>query len=206
MVLAAQGGAQITAVNAADKIGKLRQILCGCVKVGDTDTYEVIDHKPRLQVLLDTLEEAKAKALVIVPFKGIIYELAREVQAKMDNEGNGERCAVVNGDVSIAQRNRIFQDFRDDPSLTTLLCHPKVMAHGLNMTQADMMVFYAPIYSNEESEQVLERMARPGQVNNMTVIRIVANALEAGIYSMVASKQFSQESILSLYKKEVGIN
>ena len=99
MVLAAQGGAQITAVNAADKIGKLRQILCGCVKLGDTETYEVIDHKPRLKVLLDTLEEAKAKALVIVPFKGIIYELAKEVQAKMDNEGNGERCAVVNGDV-----------------------------------------------------------------------------------------------------------
>jgi SNF2 family DNA or RNA helicase len=205
LVIEAKSGAQITAVNAADKIGKLRQILCGAVKIGDTEVYDVIPHGPRLKVLLDTLDEAKAKSLVIVPFKGIIETLAVELQAHLDKQGNGERCAVINGDVSIGERNRIFQDYRDDPKLMTLLCHPKVMAHGLNLTQADMMVFYAPIYSNEESEQVLERMARPGQVNNMTVVRIVCNELELGIYSMVAAKQHGQESILSLYKKELAL-
>ena len=203
MVMDAKSGVQISAVNAADKIGKLRQIMCGAVKKGDTEEYEVIDHAPRLKVLLECIDEAKAKSLVIVPFKGIITKLAEEVQAHYDAAGDDETCAVVNGDVSIAKRNLIFQEFRDNPKLMTLICHPKVMAHGLNMTQADMLIFYAPIYSNEDSEQVMERMARPGQVNNMTVIRMICNPLEQAIYSMVMNKQQGQESILSLYKKEV---
>jgi hypothetical protein len=48
MQLEAQSGEKITAANAADKIGKLRQILCGALKVDDND-YETIDHKPRLR-------------------------------------------------------------------------------------------------------------------------------------------------------------
>jgi hypothetical protein len=39
----------------------------------------------------------------------------------------------------------------------------------------------------------------------MTVVRIVCNELELGIYSMVAAKQHGQESILSLYKKELAL-
>jgi len=42
---------QITAVNAADQIGKLRQILCGSVKDPETDDYVVLPHEPRLEVL-----------------------------------------------------------------------------------------------------------------------------------------------------------
>ncbi len=196
---------QITAVNAADKIGKLRQILCGAVKQPGTDAYVVLPHAPRLKVLMEAIEQAAAKVLVIVPFKGIVYELKREVQAHHDKEGDGKTCEVVNGDVSINERNRIFQSFRDDPSLNELICHPAVMSHGLNMTQADMVIFYAPIYSNDQSMQVMDRINRPGQTRSMTILRIVANNLEREIYAMVEGKRESQESMLSLYKKELQL-
>lgn len=196
---------QITAVNAADKIGKLRQILCGAVKHPGSEEYVVIPHAPRLKVLIEAIEQAAAKVLVIVPFKGIVHELKKEVQAYHDKQGDGRTCEVVNGDVSLTERNRIFQAFRDDPSLTELICHPQVMAHGLNMTQADMVIFYAPIYSNDQSGQVMDRINRPGQTRKMTILRIAANALERGIYAMVEGKRESQESILSLYKKELQL-
>lgn len=201
------GGPQeaISAVNAADKIGKLRQILCGAVKQPGSDEYVVLPHGPRLKVLLEAIEQAAAKVLVIVPFKGIVHELKREVQEYHNKQKDGKRCEIVNGDVSPTERNRIFQDFRDDPSLNELICHPKVMAHGLNMTQADMVIFYAPIYSNDESGQVMDRINRPGQTRKMTILRIVANSLEAAIYAMVEGKRESQESILSLYKKELQL-
>ncbi len=165
----------------------------------------VLPHGPRLKVLIESIEQAAAKAIVIVPFKGIVYELCKEVQAYHDKSGDGKRCAVVNGDVSLNERNRIFQDFRDDPNLNELICHPQVMSHGLNMTQADMIIFYAPIYSNDQSMQVMDRINRPGQTRKMTILRIVANALERGIYAMVEGKRENQESILSLYKKELQI-
>jgi SNF2 family DNA or RNA helicase len=202
-LVAEAGTVQLTAVNAADKIGKLRQILCGAVKSPGTDEYVVLPHGPRLKVLLEAIEQAAAKVLIIVPFKGIVHELKREVMEYHTKRGDGRTCDVVNGDVSINERNKIFQAFRDDPNLNELICHPKVMAHGLNMTQADMVIFYAPIYSNDESGQVMDRINRPGQTRKMTILRIVANALEQGIYNMVEGRRVSQETILSLYKKEL---
>jgi SNF2 family DNA or RNA helicase len=79
------------------------------------------------------------------------------------------------------------------------------MAHGLNLTQADVMVFYAPIYSNEESLQVMDRINRPGQTRKMTIVRIQANTLERDIYGMVNDRAVNQETILQLYKKQLDM-
>lgn len=193
---------QVTAVNAADKISKLRQILCGAIK-GTDGQYVVLPHNKRLKVLQETIEQAAAKVLVIVPFKGIARVLEQELQAWHDKKGDGKRVALVNGDVSHNERTRIFQDFRDDDSLNELVCHPMVMAHGLNMTQADMVVFYAPIYSNDLDGQVKDRINRPGQTRSMTIVRIAANALEKGIYAMVEGRRQSQENMLELFRREV---
>lgn len=166
---------------------------CGAIKDPVTDTYMHIPHEKRLGTLLECIEQASAKVLVVVPFKGIIYELAKEVGKKYS-------VGVLNGDVSLNQRNEIIAQFKHSTDPHVLLCHPKVMSHGLNLTEADTLVFYAPIYSNDESQQVVERFNRPGQKNKMTVIRLGAHKLEWDIYRMVEGKRVTQESILSLYK------
>lgn len=191
-----------TAVNAADKISKLRQILCGALK-GEDGQYVMLPHGPRLKVLQEYIEQASAKVLVIVPFKGIARVLEEELNDWHNSKGDGRRVKLVNGDVSLTERNRIFQDFRDDPGLTELVCHPAVMAHGLNMTQADMVVFYAPIYSNDQSGQVMDRINRPGQKLHMTVGRIVASPLEQSIYAMVEGRQQGQMNMLNLFVNEL---
>lgn len=203
-LVATAGGAQITAANAADKINKLRQILCGAVKNPD-GTYTVMDHAPRLKVLLEAIEQASAKVLIIVPFKGIVHALKPEIDAWHAGRGDGKRCEIVNGDVTLNERNKIFQSFRDDDDLNELVCHPKVMSHGLNMTQADMVIFYAPIYSNDQSGQVMDRINRPGQTRKMTILRIVANTLEKSIYAMLENRSQNQQNILDLYKKELQL-
>lgn len=205
-LVAQAAGQQITAANAADKISKLRQILCGAIKDA-LGNYVLLDHGPRLKVLLEAIEQANAKVLIIVPFKGIVHPLKREIDEWHTKKGDGMRCEIVNGDVSMTDRNRIFQDFRDDPSLNELVCHPKVMSHGLNLTQADMVIFYAPIYSTDMSGQVENRINRPGaeKHTHLTILRIVANALEAGIYAMIEGRTVNQANILDLYKNELGL-
>jgi SNF2 family DNA or RNA helicase len=78
---------QITAVNAADKINKIRQILCGAVKDPKTDEYITLPHGPRTEVLLESIQQAAAKVIVVVPFKGIINELAKEVEKHYRRRG-----------------------------------------------------------------------------------------------------------------------
>lgn len=183
---------EITAVNAADKINKLRQILCGVIKDPASDTYLPIPHEPRTGVLLQALESASAKVIVIVPFKGIIRNLEKEISKSYS-------VGVLNGDVTPKKRNEIVDAFKNQPDPHVLLCHPQVMAHGLNLTEADTLVFYAPIYSNDQFQQVVERFNRKGQTRSMTVIRIGAHKLDWEIYKAVDSKRTTQDNILSLY-------
>jgi SNF2 family DNA or RNA helicase len=195
----------ISAVNAADKISKLRQILCGSIKDADSGQYITLDHTPRLNVLKETIEQASAKVIVVVPFKGIVHALRQELNEWHASRGTGRRVEIINGDVPAKRRSEIFQDFRDDPALNEIICHPAVMAHGLNLTHADMLIFYAPIYSNDQSGQVMDRINRPGQQLHMTIVRIEANAMERAIYAMLEGKQQSQENMLSLFKKELQL-
>ena len=163
----------------------------------------VLPHGKRLKILQEYIEQAAAKVLIIVPFKGIARVLEQELNDWHNAKGDGLRCKLVNGDVTLTERNRIFQDFRDNPDLNELVCHPAVMAHGLNMTQADMVVFYAPIHSNDQSGQVMDRINRPGQQRHMTVGRIVASPLEQEIYAGVEGKQRGQLNMLELFNREV---
>jgi len=197
LIMEAKAGTTITAVNAADKISKLRQILLGAVRDADTGEYSVLPHKPRFDLLLECIGLAAAKVIVIVPFKGIITPLAEELKSHYT-------CDVMNGDVTPKRRNEIVQAFKTQKDPHVLLCHPKVIAHSLTLTEADMIIFYGPIYSNDEAMQVVERINRPGQTKKMTVIRMACSALEWGIYAMLDSKQAGQSSILDLYNQVIS--
>lgn len=182
----------LTAVHAADKINKMRQILCGSVKTADGE-YADLAHGPRTDTLIQSIEEAAAKVLVICPFKGILPSL-KDAVSKVAS------CEVLNGDVSPRARDDIVLRFKTEKDPHVLLCHPKVMSHGLNFTEADTLIFYAPIYSNDEFQQVVERFNRAGQTRKMTVVRMGAHPIEWKIYDMVDKRNFTQNSILDLYK------
>lgn len=188
-------GEVITAVNAADRIGKLRQVLCGVIKTGEKE-YTPLDFAPRMQLLREIIDEANAKVIVVVPFKGIIEFLRVEV-AKYYT------CAVLNGDVSVKDRNQIISDFKGSTDPHVLLCHPKVMSHGLTLTEADTLIFYAPIYSNDEYQQVKARLDRPGQTRNVNIVRMGGHPIEWNIYKALDGKGLTQNNILSMYQNLV---
>jgi SNF2 family DNA or RNA helicase len=190
----ASNGVKVTAANAADQINKIRQVLCGALKDPVTGNYYALPHEPRVKALIETIEQASAKVLVVVPFKGIIRLLEKEVTKA------GYSCAIVNGDISMAKRSEIFKAFKTQKDPHILLCHPAVMAHGLNLTEADTLIFYGPIYSNDEVEQVNERFNRAGQTRKMTIVRLGCHPLEWAIYKLTDTRREAQNSILDLYQ------
>ncbi len=195
MMAEIKAGVKITAVHAADRVNKLRQILCGAVLDTDTGKYVALDNSPRLRDLLDTIHEADAKVIVIVPFKGIIRTLEGQLTSA------GISVGVLNGDVTVAQRRTIIHEFKNNTDPHLLLCHPKVMAHGLNLTEADLLIFYAPIYSFDEYAQVIERFNRAGQTRKMTVVRMAAHPMEWSIYRTLDGRGMTQQTILDLYEE-----
>ena len=190
----ADEGDQLPAVNAADKINKLRQIACGVVKDTGTGEYVLLDYKPRLRAVLAAIEQADAKVVVAVPFKGIIKQLAHDVGQLYTTE-------YINGDVSAKQRDDIITRFRQTSDPHVLMVHPKTMSHGITLVEADVMVIYAPIYSNDQATQIENRINRPGQTRSMTIVQLGASAMEWSIYHSTEMKAQGEAMLLEMYKQ-----
>src|SRR5699024_7991161 len=58
---------EITAVNAAVKLMKLQQVLCGVVKDDDQEPV-YLNAKPRLELTEEIVESSEGKVIIFVPF------------------------------------------------------------------------------------------------------------------------------------------
>lgn len=184
---------EITAVNAAVKLLKLQQIACGVVKDVEGEPM-YLDPTPRLKLLNEIIEEADSKVIVFVPFIYAMHMIQNELQKKWTTE-------LVNGKVGRDQRNDIFHRFQHEDNPKVLVAHPKVAAHGLTLTAASTIVWYAPIFSTEQYEQANARIERKGQKNAMSIYHLVAHPFEKGIYDVLQSKASLQSQLLGLYSQ-----
>lgn len=191
-------GEEISAVNAAVQINKLLQIAGGAVY---TDTGEVLefDVSNRLNVVQEVIEESSHKVLVFVPFTHTIELLQKHL-----NKHN-ITCDVINGSVSVNQRSDIVKRFQEQPEPKVLLIQPKAASHGLTLTAANTIVWYAPCTSVETYLQANARIDRPGQVNNMTIVHITGSPIEARMYKMLQGNINNHSKIIDLYRQEISL-
>jgi len=187
-------GEEVSAVNAAARINKLLQISGGAVY---TDTGEVLefDVSNRLNVVLEVIEEASNKVLVFVPFTHTI-ELLR---AKLEKAG--VTCDVINGKVPVNKRSDIIHQFQTQPNPHVLIIQPQAASHGLTLTEADTIIWYAPVTSVETYLQANARIDRPGQKNAMTIVHIKGSEVEDRLYNMLRGNIENHRRIIDLYRQ-----
>lgn len=185
----------VSAANAAVMLGKLLQICCGVV-YGNEGERVVIDSEPRHNTLIELLEEIGDKVIVFCPLRGVQEWLYDRLKKNYD-------VAIVNGDTSKAERNRIFTEFQDTERIQVLLAHPKVAAHGLTLTRAKHVIWYAPIYSLEQYEQANARVRRLNTTEKTVVWNIYATKFEAELYRRLRLKKQVLTDFLKLVQ---GVN
>ena len=198
MVISA-AGEEITAVNAAVGLNKLLQISCGAAYTDSGETV-VFDIKNRYTVLLEVVQETSNKVLLFVPFKHTI-EVLRERLTQ-----DGVSVEVIDGDVSVANRTRIFNDFQTTDNIKMLIVQPQAAAHGVTLTAADTIVWWGPTPSMEIYAQANARAHRAGQVNKVTVVRLVGSNAEKHIYQLLDSKVNAHTQLVALYKEVLDKN
>lgn len=190
-------GEDVSAVNAAAQLNKLLQISCGAVY---TDTNNIIefDVSNRLNILLEAIEEASHKVLVFVPFTHTL-NLIHGFLTK-----NNITSEIINGSVSVSKRTDIFKRFQEQDNPRVLLIQPQAAAHGVTLTAANVIVWYAPVTSIETYLQANARIDRPGQRNPMTVVHLEGSPVEAKLYDMLQNKLDFHNKIIDLYKSEIN--
>jgi SNF2 family DNA or RNA helicase len=189
-------GEQVTSVNAATNLNKLLQLSGGAVY---SDTGEVVefDVTNRLSIVLEAVQEASHKVLIFVPFTHTI-ELLKTFLDK-----HKVSAEVISGSVSLNKRSAIFDAFQTTPDPRVLVIQPQAASHGLTLTAADTIIWYAPVASVETYLQANERINRPGQKNAMTVIHIHGSDVERRLYTMLQSKILDHNKVVELYRQEI---
>lgn len=186
-------GGQILAVNEAIKANKLIQIACG-VAYGADGKEVVLPSGPRLEVLKELIEESEGKVIVFVPLTGALETVAAELRKDWSVE-------IVHGETSKSERDRIFALFQSTDSPRVLVANAATMSHGLTLTAATTVVWYAPVFSNEIYLQACARVRRPGQTRATVIAHIAASDVERRAYKRLEEKQSMQGLLLDLMKE-----
>ena len=191
-------GETVSAVNAAAKLTKLLQIAGGAVYTDDREVIE-FDVSPRLNALMEVIDETNNKVIVFVPYSHTIQLVARHLnQQGVTNE-------IIEGSVSAKVRSDIINKFQTAKDPRVLVIQPQAASHGVTLTAADTVVFWSPVMSVETYIQCIARIDRVGQVNSMTVVHLQGAEVERRVYQMLQGKVDSHEKLVDLYKQELGI-
>ena len=185
-------GGQITAANEAVKLSKLLQI-CSGVAYGANGEEVALPATPRIHLVREIIEEAEAKVLVFVPLTAPLKVVAAEL-------GKHFSVAVVHGETSKTQRDQIFQEFQQAKDPRVLVANSGTLSHGLTLTAADTVIWFAPIHSNEIYQQANARVTRPGQTRNTLIVNVEATPLERKIYARLQGKERTQGLLLEMLK------
>tara|TARA_R100001591_G_scaffold36855_1_gene48210 strand:+ start:1451 stop:3016 length:1566 start_codon:yes stop_codon:yes gene_type:complete len=188
----------VSAVNAAAGLQKLLQISGGAVYTDEQQTIK-FDIKPRLNALMEVLDETNNKVLLFVPYRHTIEFLSEFLDSKnITNE-------VINGDVSANQRASIISRFQNQDEPKVLVIQPQSASHGVTLTRADTVVFWSPVMSVEVYLQCVARMDRVGQKNKMTVVHLQGSDVEKRMYAMLQGKVDQHTKLVDLYREELDL-
>jgi SNF2 family DNA or RNA helicase len=188
-------GSPITAANEAVMVMKLVQIATGVVY--DNDRKPVYaPATSRLHETHDIIEQAGGKVIVFVPFTSALVSVAEYLSKSFTVE-------IVNGQTSKGARDRIFREFQYEDNPRVLVANAGAMSHGLTLTAADTIVWFAPINSLETYEQANARITRPGQTRNQLIIHIEGSPVERATYARLQAKGKMQGMILKLMEQKV---
>jgi SNF2 family DNA or RNA helicase len=183
---------QITAVNEAVKLQKLVQICCG-VAYGADGNHIKIEAPERIALVKEIIEQSGSKVIIYVPFTGVLEYVAEELRKDYE-------VGVIAGSVSKSQRDEVFKAFQHGANMRVLVAQPAAMSHGLTLTAASTIIWYAPITSNETKEQADARITRPGQKHSQLIVHISGSSAERRIYARVRNKQTGQGLLLEILK------
>jgi SNF2 family DNA or RNA helicase len=190
-------GEEVTAINAAARLNKLLQLSGGAVYTDNRDVIE-FDISPRLNALMETLDETSNKVLVFVPYHHTI-QVVTEFLSK-----HGVTNEVISGDVSASARSRLIDKFQQQADPKVLVIQPQAASHGVTLTAADTVVFWSPVMSVETYIQCIGRIDRVGQKNSMTVVHLQGSDVERRVYKMLQGKVDSHQQLVDLYKQELN--
>lgn len=176
----------VRAVNEADKLMKLVQVSAGAVYTTDGEVA-TLDNQGRLTEVVSIIEQSEGKVIVFVPFIAALHNLRDSLAKTYPTE-------MVYGGTSKNDRDTAFWRFQNLPATESrvLTANAAAMSHGLTLTEASTIVWWAPTTSHETFDQANHRIIRPGQRHKTLIVMLEGTEVERKIYARLQQRQTTQ--------------
>jgi SNF2 family DNA or RNA helicase len=168
-----------------EAILRLRQICCHPLLVLSQSENVGELSSGKLEALLQDLEtvvEEKRKVLVYSQFTSMLQLIAKEAKRS--------QWPLVYLDGQTKDREKVVQQFQEDPTISLFLISLKAGGIGLNLTAADYVFLYDPWWNEAVENQAIDRAHRIGRKDTVIAKRyVMVESVEEKIMSLKASKR-----------------
>jgi SNF2 family DNA or RNA helicase len=173
----------VTYNNKLAEIIKLMQLTCGFYK---SDTGEVKDlPSAKLNELLNVIEETSGKIII---WSHYIRTLENIIETLKTKYGTDSTVAFY-GDTDTVKRPGIIQSFQNDDKVRFFVGNPQSAGFGLNLTEANTVIYFSNSFNLEERQQSEDRAHRAGQTGSVLYVDIVArNTIDEYILKSLQNK------------------
>jgi SNF2 family DNA or RNA helicase len=185
---------KITAANEAVARMKFIQIAAGMVYDKDHVAHH-IDCRSRIAVLKEAIDESNDKIIVFAPLTSVVHMLHMVLSKDYTVE-------MITGEVGFKERNAVFDRFKQTADPRILVADPGTMSHGLNLTVAKSVLWYAPKDNTEIYLQANRRIRRPGQNKPQRIVHLVCHKIEREIYRRLLANETMQGLMLKLVEEK----
>lgn len=159
MILELENEQEVTAVEGGVRVIKLQQLMSGWVVDSEGNVHDLVtdEHNPRIQGMLEDVQESDRKAIVWCKFREDIRRVVRALKAA------GVPCVEYHGAIhSQKARQQAIDDFNNDPSVKVFVGQPKAGGSGLDLSAADIILWYSHTFDLIERDQANERATQIG--------------------------------------------
>ena len=187
------GHGTLSVLNSISLLTRLQQVTGGFFPAqldedGKSRTEPIpILPNPKLQALIDDLDEATEYPIIIVA--AFVAEI-KAIREALKKQRPDLRVEVIYGDVPVAERGQIRERLNNG-ELDVLVANARTIGTGYNLQKSHVQYYYSNTYSLEEREQMEDRTHRDGQESDNVLYKdiIMRGTIDEKVYSVLRSKR-----------------
>ena len=187
------GDGWIEPIKALNAGVRLQQITSGYVSTPMLGLKRIIKDNPRIQLLLDTLEDVEGQVIIWARF---IQEL-KDISATL----KGTSHALLYGETKPRERAEIVRDFQEG-KLRIIVGQPQVGGTGITLHAATTVIYFSNDFNLSTRLQSEDRAHRIGQKRSVNYIDLIAvGTVDQRIVSALQRKEDVAAAIVGDFQK-----
>lgn len=191
-ILELENGSEVEAIEGGVRLIKLQQMLSGFVIDVNGDVQDLVgeDENPRINALLDEVANTEGKLIIWCKYQEDLKRVSRAL-------AKHEIPAVqYHGQIhSQAKRQQAIDAFMTDPAIKCFVGQPKAGGSGLDLSSAEVIIWYSHTFDLIERDQANERATQIGGKSIIIRDFVVPGTVDEYILAALNSKRSVSDAL-----------